>query len=79
MTEGITVLALGNLLRRDEGLGIRALQRLEAGYLVPETVQAVDGGTLGLELLSLVEDTTHLLVLDALWLRASWDLRSPGQ
>ncbi len=66
MTEGITVLALGNLLRRDEGLGIRALQRLEAGYLVPDTVQAIDGGTLGLELLSLVEDTTHLLVLDAL-------------
>ena len=69
MTEdpkGIMVLALGNVLRRDEGLGIRALQRLEAEYLVPDTVQTIDGGTLGLELLSLVEDATHLLVLDAL-------------
>jgi hydrogenase maturation protease len=64
--ERVMVLALGNVLRRDEGLGIRALQRLEAEYLVPESVQAIDGGTLGLELLSLVEDATHLLVLDAL-------------
>ena len=65
-TKGVMVLALGNVLRRDEGLGIRALQRLEAEYLVPESVQTIDGGTLGLELLSLVEDATHLLVLDAL-------------
>jgi hydrogenase maturation protease len=64
--ETIMVLALGNVLRRDEGLGIRALQRLEARYILPERVRAIDGGTLGLELLSLVEDATHLLVLDAL-------------
>jgi hydrogenase maturation protease len=65
-TEGVMVLALGNVLRRDEGLGIRAMQRLEAEYLVPASVRVIDGGTLGLELLSLVEDATHLLVLDAL-------------
>ena len=64
--ETIMILALGNVLRRDEGLGVRALQRLEARYMLPESVRAIDGGTLGLELLSLVEDVTHLLVLDAL-------------
>jgi len=66
MTEHLVVLGLGNLLRRDEGLGIRALQRLEARYVLPQSVLAIDGGTLGLELLSLVEGATHLLVLDAL-------------
>ena len=48
----VLVLGLGNLLRRDEGLGIRAMERLRACYALPAAVQLVDGGTLGLELLS---------------------------
>jgi hydrogenase maturation protease len=59
------VLGLGNLLRRDEGLGIRALWRLQREYALPEAVQLVDGGTLGLELLSYLEDAPRVLVLDA--------------
>ena len=61
----VVVLGMGNLLRRDEGLGIRALQRLDALYALPPTVQLVDGGTLGLELLSYLEDAERALVLDA--------------
>jgi hydrogenase maturation protease len=61
----VVVLGLGNLLRRDEGLGIRALERLRERYILPETVQLVDGGTLGLDLLCYLEDADHLLVLDA--------------
>lgn len=59
------VLGLGNLLRRDEGLGIRALERLRERYIFPDAVQLVDGGTLGLDLLCYLEDADHLLVLDA--------------
>jgi hydrogenase maturation protease len=59
------VLGLGNLLRRDEGLGIRALERLRAGYALPSAVRFVDGGTLGLELLCYLEEADRLLVLDA--------------
>jgi hydrogenase maturation protease len=62
----IVVLGLGNLLRRDEGLGIRALERLRVGYSVPERVRLVDGGTLGLDLISHVEGARYLLVLDAM-------------
>ncbi|HXX79666.1 MAG TPA: HyaD/HybD family hydrogenase maturation endopeptidase [Ktedonobacteraceae bacterium] len=61
----VIVLGLGNLLRRDEGLGIRALERLRACYTLPNTVQLVDGGTLGLELLSYLEGTECVLILDA--------------
>lgn len=61
----VVVLGLGNLLRRDEGLGIRALERLQARYRLPDNVLMVDGGTLGLELLSYVEMGDRLLVLDA--------------
>jgi len=61
----VILLGLGNLLRRDEGLGIRALERLRACYTLPKTVQLVDGGTLGLELLSYLEGTERVLILDA--------------
>jgi hydrogenase maturation protease len=64
--ERVVVLGLGNLLRRDEGLGIRALERLRDTYALPENVQLVDGGTLGLELMSYVESAGRLLVLDAM-------------
>jgi hydrogenase maturation protease len=61
----IVVLGLGNLLRRDEGLGIRAMERLRACYTLPDAVQLVDGGTLGLELLSYLEGAERVLILDA--------------
>lgn len=62
----VVVLGMGNLLRRDEGLGIRAMESLDARYDLPETVQLVDGGTMGLELISYLEGAKHLLVLDAI-------------
>jgi len=61
------VLGLGNTLNKDEGLGVHALEalkeRLEAR--APE-VEFLDGGVLGLNLLPWVEDSSHLLVLDAI-------------
>jgi hydrogenase maturation protease len=59
------VLGLGNLLRRDEGLGIRALERLRERYALPQSVRLVDGGTLGLDLLCYLEGAARVLVLDA--------------
>lgn len=61
------VMGLGNILNRDEGLGVHALKALEArlGGLVPQ-VEFVDGGVLGLNLLPWVEESSHLLVLDAI-------------
>ncbi len=63
--EHIIVLGLGNLLRRDEGLGVRAAQRLHERYDLQESVQVVDGGTLGLDLLCYLEDADQVLILDA--------------
>jgi hydrogenase maturation protease len=61
----ILILGLGNVLLRDEGLGVRALERLAAVHELPEQVQTLDGGTLGLTLLPFLEGKSHLLVLDA--------------
>lgn len=61
----ITILGIGNILWADEGFGVRAVEELHARYSFPENVKLVDGGTQGLALLPLVEDTDVLILLDA--------------
>ena len=59
------VLGLGNLLNRDEGLGVQALKRLDARLGEQPEVELLDGGVLGLNLLMVVEECSYLLILDA--------------
>ncbi len=63
----ILLLGLGNILMRDDGIGVHALQALEPW---PRSYPGVivrtrDGGTLGLSLLPEVEDSDSLIVVDA--------------
>ena len=81
----IIVLGIGNTLNRDEGVGVHAVRALEA-QISPspggknvrqeggagDEVEFLDGGTLGLNLLPIVEEASHLLVLDAV------DARQPS-
>ncbi len=59
------VLGLGNLLNRDEGMGVAAVELLRQQVGPQHAVELIDGGVLGLDLLPLVEECSHLLVLDA--------------
>lgn len=59
------VLGLGNILLGDDGVGVRAVERLQALYDLPEDLRVLDGGTLGLDLLPYVEDADRLLLIDA--------------
>jgi len=61
----ILVLALGNPIRSDDGVGIAALRCLEEDPRVPEAVELVEGGTKGLELVAYISGMSRLLVLDA--------------
>lgn len=63
LKDGIGILALGNLLRRDEGIGVHILHALRAQ--ISEDVEMMDGGTSGLELLSFLESKKRLIILDA--------------
>lgn len=60
------VLGLGNFLNNDEGLGVHALQSLEVQFGAQTTFELLDGGVLGLNLLMVVEECSHLLILDAI-------------
>ena len=59
------VMGLGNLLNCDEGLGVQALKLLDAQSGIPQGFELLDGGVLGLNLLMIVEECSHLLLLDA--------------
>ncbi|MEW6030483.1 MAG: HyaD/HybD family hydrogenase maturation endopeptidase, partial [Chloroflexota bacterium] len=73
------VMGLGNTLNRDEGLGVYAVRALQerlasrAGRGGDGRIEFLDGGVLGLNLLPIVEEASHLLVLDAINAR-----REPG-
>ena len=61
----VVVLGVGNLLRRDEGIGVRVVQELATRYRFPPQVTLVDGGTAGLRLLPLLEGADRLIIVDA--------------
>lgn len=63
--QNIVVMGLGNLLYGDEGFGVHAVAQLAGAWDFPPHVQIIDGGTQGHSLLTFVEDTDRLLVLDA--------------
>jgi len=60
------ILGLGNTLNKDEGLGVHALKSLELLLGEIEELEFVDGGVLGLNLLPWVEESSHLLIIDAI-------------
>jgi hydrogenase maturation protease len=61
----VVVLGLGNILHSDDGVGPHAIGRLRQDPRVLGDVSLIEGGTLGLELLTYVWDCAYLLVLDA--------------
>ncbi|SHG24791.1 hydrogenase maturation protease [Desulfacinum infernum DSM 9756] len=64
-TNRILVLGVGNILLKDEGVGVRLVERLGATYTFSENVELMDGGTLGLRLLDPITQADHVIVIDA--------------
>ncbi|MBC7962234.1 MAG: HyaD/HybD family hydrogenase maturation endopeptidase [Steroidobacteraceae bacterium] len=65
VSKSVLVLGIGNLVMCDDGVGVRVVQELQRSYRFPENVKVVDGGTLGLDLLPMLENVTHLILVDA--------------
>jgi hydrogenase maturation protease len=61
----VKVLGVGNLLWADEGFGVRCVETLGQAWEFPREVELLDGGTLGLALIPLLQDATHVLLFDA--------------
>jgi hydrogenase maturation protease len=62
---GSAVIGLGNPLMGDDGFGLVALARLRDEWTL-EGVELADGGTWGMSLLPLIEDSDRVVLLDAI-------------
>jgi hydrogenase maturation protease len=60
----VTILGVGNFLYTDEGFGIHVVDRLAGRYHFPENVLLVDGGVLGINLLGIISQPQHLIIVD---------------
>lgn len=61
----ITILGVGNILLKDEGVGVRVIERLDNDFQFPDNIRIVDGGVLGMRLMGIVADADVLIVVDA--------------
>lgn len=62
----LLVLGLGNILCSDDGLGVVAVASLRRRYEIPSDVEVLDGGTLGLALLSHISERDDVILVDAI-------------
>lgn len=61
----IIVLGVGNILLSDEGVGVRAVEKLQRDFVLPAGVEVIDGGTTGMEMLEDLAGADHILIVDA--------------
>jgi hydrogenase maturation protease len=59
------LIGLGNILLRDEGVGVHAVNAVKERFEAPPELDIVDGGTGGLNLLPLLEGRDRVLLVDA--------------
>jgi hydrogenase maturation protease len=65
-TEQVMILGVGCILFSDEGFGVRVIEKLQEAYEFPDNVSVVDGGVLGVNLLGVISQADHLIVVDAI-------------
>jgi hydrogenase maturation protease len=65
MRSRIRIIGLGNILLRDEGVGVHVLDALKERYTFSPPIELIDGGTMGLDLLPFFEGADKVLILDA--------------
>ena len=62
--KNILVLGIGNLLLKDEGVGVQVISKMVEMDL-PENVEVMDGATAPLDILYLANDVGKLIIVDA--------------
>ncbi|MBA7657184.1 hypothetical protein ES703_65115 [subsurface metagenome] len=64
-TKCVLVLGLGNILLKDEGVGVHVAHKLQE-LAIPYNVEVMDGGTACLDVLLLAQGVEKLVVIDAM-------------
>ena len=61
------ILGVGCILYSDEGFGVRVIEKIQKNYTFPDNVTIVDGGVLGVNLLGVISQPDHLIVVDSIF------------
>ena len=59
------VIGVGNILLKDDGIGVRVAEYIKEKRLLPPQIDVVDGGTGGIQLISIIKDADCLIIIDA--------------
>ena len=62
----IAVIGVGNILFSDDGIGVYATKYLETNYCFKPSIDIIDGGTLGFNLMRYFNDYDQVIILDTL-------------
>ncbi|MDF1877351.1 HyaD/HybD family hydrogenase maturation endopeptidase [Sulfurimonas sp. SAG-AH-194-L11] len=62
------IIGIGNILQKDDGLGVYAATYLHENYTFSQEVEIINGGVEGIHLLNVIEDNSHIVILDCLQL-----------
>ncbi len=65
-SNSIVLLGVGNILLTDEGFGVHVVNQLREDYVFNPPITILDGGTMGMELLTYMRGMTKLLLVDAI-------------
>ncbi len=61
----VLILGVGNILLGDEGVGVRVVEKIRNEHTLPDDVEVMDGGTLGLTLIPYLEGREAVFIVDA--------------
>jgi len=59
------IIGIGNLILKDEGVGVHAVRELEK-MEIPPGVEVIDGGVATMDLLSVIHEAEKIIVIDAI-------------
>jgi len=61
---GVLVLGVGNILLKDEGVGVKVVERMREEYDFGDEVLFYDGATAGLDLMPVMARYGHIIIVD---------------
>ncbi|MDF1878958.1 HyaD/HybD family hydrogenase maturation endopeptidase [Sulfurimonas sp. SAG-AH-194-C20] len=64
----MVIVGIGNVLQKDDGLGVYAATYLHKNYTFSQDIEIINGGVEGIHLLNVLEDNSHVVILDCLQL-----------
>lgn len=64
----MVIIGIGNVLQKDDGLGVYAATYLNENYTFSQEIEIINGGVEGIHLLNILEENNHIVILDCLQL-----------